>query len=211
MIKMNNERTQYMDRHDDSDEPIEFGSAGSMMEGIAEEKDSPILADVVTEDTPQPHIVEVKEGEIPPLPKSTKPEFNPEAVTHGLKDDEAEGGISTARSASQSLTEAERLEDAGGRVISQPNMDTASMADKYEITGFTVEVSLSKGNMTSIRVRDYFDTLEDAMASVSEHTRYMMPVRPKGFKVTKISSGAPILCFNERELYNYLDGQWRKT
>lgn len=193
----------------ENEEAIEFGSVSSMMEDMIDEGSAtPLLSEAVTEDTPAPHIIEVKNGELPPLPKSEKPEFNPEAATHALKDsEEVEGGISTARSASASLSSAGEL---GGRVISQPNMDSASLMDKYEVTGFTVEVSLSPNNMSSIRVRDHFDTLEEVMASV-DGSRYLMPIKPKGFKVTKITSGAPIVCFNERQMYEYMDGKWRKT
>lgn len=180
----------------EDDGPIEFG-ASKMME------------EMVSEDQETPKIVELKDGELPKLSESTKPEFSPQSAVNALTDSDDEGGVSKERSSSASYISAETLQESGGRV-KQPNMEAPSVEDKFEVTGFTVEMETSPGNITSIRIRDYFDTLDEVMASI-EGSRYLMPVKPKGFKVTKITLGAPIVCRNERQLYEYVQGKWRKT
>jgi len=180
----------------DDDGPIEFGSSGMM-------------AEMADEGKPAPKVVELGKGELPRLSESTKPEFSQDSAVHALAETDDEGGVSRARSSSASYISAETLQESGGRVR-QPNMEAPSVEDKFEVTGFTVEVETSPGNITSLRIRDYFDTLEEVMASI-EGSRYLMPVKPKGFKVTKITLGAPIVCRNERQLYEYVQGKWRKT
>lgn len=90
-----------------------------------------------------------------------------------------------------------------------PDMDSDSIIGKYEVTGFSVDYEIN-GDTRSVDIRDYFNDLETAFASVNGD-KYLMPMVPDGYKVSTIRSGAPRISYNERELYLYREDEWARV
>ena len=81
------------------------------------------------------------------------------------------------------------------------------------MTGFSVSYEEKKGQgLIAHEIRDYFDDLETAQASVNGD-KYLMPLAGGGFKIVTISSGAPSISYQDREIYHYLNtkNQWSRV
>jgi len=152
-------------------------------------------------------IIELEEGELPIIEKSERPGFDPDGKQDARVDNKIEGGVVNPRSTGQMK---ERINDASqeGSQVKTPDIDVDSIKNKYEVTGFTIEYS--DGDYIKTKdVRDYFDDIETAQASINRD-KYLMPTK-SGYKVSTIISGAPIICYNERQNYNYINGKWSRT
>jgi hypothetical protein len=99
--------------------------------------------------------------------------------------------------------------DDGSQLKPEPNADDDSISGKFEVTGFGVTYN-SNGGSHFVNIRDYFNDMETAFASING-SKYLMPLPKGGYTIADITSGAPIICFNERELYNYKNNQWKRT
>ena len=160
-------------------------------------------------------IIEVPEGELPELKESKKTQFNPNEVQSPLVSEEKEGGIVPSKSTGPTMTQRDPESKSfnpnpeGGQIKPAPDMDADSLENKFEVTGFTVEYEISKGQMTTVQIRDYFNDIETAFASVNG-LKYLMPMPRSGYKVAIINSGAPTLCYNERQMYIYKNDQWKR-
>lgn len=139
--------------------------------------------------------------------ESKKATFNPESVQDARTDSRVEGGIMRNKSTGPAMSEPEAKNEAEA-IKPTPDMMKDSLMNKYEVTGFEVDYN-SGGNTYSTPIRDYFDDLEAAFASVNDE-KYLMPM-PNGFKVATIRSGAPTISYNERQIYNYKNGKWSRT
>ena len=176
----------------------------------------PIEQDVASEDveeTPDsveeaPKIVELEEGEVLPLKESERPGFDPNVVQDARYDKPIEGGIVKTRSTGQMK---QRINDPAqeGSQIKPVKINADSIRDKFEVTGFTVEFS-DGDHIQNKEILDYFDDIETAQASINSD-KYLMPVKGIGYKIATIVSGAPIICYNERQIYGYVDESWSRT
>lgn len=163
--------------------------------------------DLVKSREKQKKVVEIQEGKLPELSPAQNPEFDTTAAADALTDSPVEGGVSPVRSTRASVSMSSDM-DNGNILKPQPDMNADSIKDKYEITGFTVQYEIKTGTgMISVQIRDYFDDLETAFLSVSG-ARYLMPMPKGGFKKAVITEGAPVIAFNERQIYIYKDNQW---
>jgi hypothetical protein len=141
-----------------------------------------------------------------------KVEFNPNQIQNALFDSELEGGVSRTRSTGMTgIGDSVPLKGGDGSVyFPEPERDVSAIKGMYEVGGFTVQYEPKQGEgLISIQIHNYFPDLETAMASVTDN-RYMMPMK-QWYKVARISLGSPIICLNERQIYEYIDGKWRRT
>jgi len=215
------------------DEPVEYGGgvSGDPMDELAAEDTIPEQPGVVVELTAKrpesmseammgdeeseksvnipPKIGEnIDEDKIrtdPNLTVSDKPAFNPDSVQSPLVSEKIEGGVIKNRSTGPTMSESKSVSN-GELLKPKPNMEKDSLINKYEVTGFSVEYEAGN-NTHSVVIRDYFNDLETAFASVNSN-KYLMPMPGGGFKIATISDGAPTISYNERQVYNYKDGKW---
>lgn len=161
------------------------------------------------------NIVEVPDDELPKLSESKKVPFNPTETQSPLEDGEKEGGVVPAKSTGPTMTQRPpetksfNQNPDGGQIKPTPDMLADSIEGKFEITGFTVNYEVSNGQMASVQIRDYFNDIDTAFASING-PKYLMPMK-SGYKVATINSGAPIICYNERQIYIYKDGEWKRS
>jgi len=182
-------------------ENVEDDTNTAVMEDIAHPIDS---EDEKTDS--KPNIIELKKGELPAMPKSKNPGFDPSSVQDVRSNNEIEGGIINTKTTEMMKEQVSDPANEGGQII--PDIDIDSVDDKYEIAGFTVEYSINEKTKT-VQVRDYFDDIETAQASINKN-KYLMPIKD-GYKVAVIISGVPILCYNERQIYSYINEEWKRT
>ena len=160
-------------------------------------------------------IIEVPEGELPEINKSKKAPFDPNEGQSPLISKEREGGIVASKSTGPTMTQRNPQTKSfnpnpdGGQIKPAPDMSSDSKENKFEVSGFTVEYEVSKDRLTTVQIRDYFLDLETAFASING-LKYLMPM-PSGYKISTINSGAPTICFNERQLYIYKNNKWNRT
>lgn len=158
----------------------------------------------------QSKVVEVPEGGLPPLSKSTREGFNPQSTQNAKKDAEVEGGITTSRTTGPMKSSGDAAED-GSQLKPAPDMVAESKPGQYEVTGFSASYEPAKGKgLESVQIRDYFDDMETAMASVNGD-KYLMPLPGGGYKIATITQGAPTISIEERQLYEYINGKWRRS
>lgn len=141
--------------------------------------------------------------------EESKSEFDPNALQDALKDSELEGGVFKMRTTGSSALDNEQPKGAEYYKPSR-ELNSSQAEGKYEVSGFTVQYEpKSGGGLSSVQVRDYFDDIETAKASVSK-AGYLIPLK-NGYKIGKITLGCPIICLNERQLFEYVNGQWRRA
>jgi hypothetical protein len=134
------------------------------------------------------------------LKKSNKAGFNPNATVNVLNSkDDNEGGVMANKMSIQQDDEGSQLVEEGSNKIDQESVG------KYEVTGFMIQYTPvgSKG-IASERVRDYYKTKEEAYSRFEGDTY----LKPDGVK-SKIFSGAPVLCFDERQLDERINDEWK--
>lgn len=88
------------------------------------------------------------------------------------------------------------------------NLTSESIEGLYELTGFTSQVMPEEGSsdIVSVDVREYYTTMDEALGSVEAFVYTM-----KDGRKSEITRGMPIICFNEREKFHYIDGEWKRT
>lgn len=168
---------------------------------------------MVTEEAPAPStgiIDETKTIEEPTLSQSSKPGFDTASTQPALSDSDDEGGV--AKSTSTGGQKNFRGAETEGTLIKpNPDMTAESKAGTYEMSGFTVSYEPKKGEgTTSVQIRDVFPDMETAMASVNGN-KYLMPMPQGGFKIATIIQGAPAIVFEDRQVYEYVNGKWRRA
>jgi hypothetical protein len=168
----------------------------------------------VTEEAPTAQTIVLDESKIvteAKLSPAKSVPFDPTAITNALLDSEDEGGAAPYRSTGLTASGQVTSTDEEGLTIKPtPNMDDSPIEGQYEITGFTVEyepkISAAK---RAVSIRDFFETLEQAYLSINGN-KYLMPV-PNGYKVATIMSGRPVICYNDRLVYEYVEGDWKRV
>jgi hypothetical protein len=195
-------------------DPEDSEKTAEVSEPVPEADQGPqeVPPEAVTGTPGQPNTITLKEGELPVLKKSDNPGFDPQQVQSPKVDEDNEGGVvaskTTGPTMSQASNEGRRPEDEGHQIKPAPNMTADSVANKFEMTGFQVQYETGKV-LQSVEIRDYFDDLETAQASVNG-SKYLMPM-PNGFKIANITGGMPVLSFDERQMYEYQAGKWKRT
>jgi len=165
-------------------------------------------AEASPEPTPVESEKESKFTDDPTLTESNKKQFDVSGAQDARKDSDDEGGVMVQRTAGTHKNNDAAME--GGQLKAQPNMERDSKEGQFEMTGFTVEYKGPGGGLKSIQVRDYFEDLDTAYASINGD-KYLMPMDNGGFKISTITGGAPIVSMNERQMYIYKDGNWAKS
>lgn len=135
-----------------------------------------------------------------------KEEFNPLLTQNALQEGEREGGIMRVRAPGANVVDDTQKLSSSYR----PEAENADNENRFELSGFTVayEPVAGAGQVTT-QVRNFFDDAGSAKGVVT-NGRCMIPVGNK-IVSAKIVLGAPIICKNERQLFEYVDGQWRRT
>jgi hypothetical protein len=137
------------------------------------------------------------------LKQSKKKGFNPNSISNAVYsvDDDNDGGVIANKMAIP--------QDAEGSQFIPPGANTVEndTKDKFEVTGFSIQYQ-PKGSMgiASENVRDYYDTLIEAMDKFKEDTY----LKPDG-NLSRISAGAPVICYNERQVKEFINEEWRKS
>jgi hypothetical protein len=133
----------------------------------------------------------------PILKESNKPGFNNNDIQDARVNDDLEGGI--ARPSTMQFSEKNNPQEEGYIVkYNKPKIET----DKWEVSGFSVMVGSTQG----VEISNFFDDLETAKRSVVGNS-YLMPTE-KSYKLTKINKGAPIITYNEQQLFMYINNKW---
>lgn len=137
------------------------------------------------------------------LKQSKKRGFNPNSVSNAVyaADDDHDGGVIANKMAIPQDAEGSQFIPPGANTVENDNKD------KFEVTGFSIQYQ-PKGSMgiASENVRDYYDTLIDAMDRFKEDTY----LKPDG-NLSRISAGAPVICYNERQVKEFVNAEWRKS
>jgi hypothetical protein len=133
----------------------------------------------------------------PILKESNKPGFNNNDIQDARENYDLEGGI--ARPSTMQFSEKNNPQEEGYIMkYNKPKIET----DKWEVSGFSVMVGSTQG----IEISNFFDDLETAKRSVVGNS-YLMPTE-KSYKLTKINKGAPIITYNEQQLFMYINNKW---
>jgi len=140
------------------------------------------------------------------LTLSNKPGFDPTDTQDARRDGNQEGGIARNRTTGNQFHSHGKPEGAQLR----PSESTPDYSKMFEVSGFTVsfEKVQGQGNV-NVEIRDHFVDIETAMASVNGE-KYLMPIPQTGFKVVEIVSGAPTISYQDRVMYEYINGKWRR-
>jgi len=127
----------------------------------------------------------VEVGKEPVLETSLKPGFDPLKVGDARYDQpDNEGGIIAPTK--------HRIESEGTVML----------------TGF--KVSYYVGNeITSNDVRQDFDTVDDAKASII-NAKSCYAITPRGLKLVEITAGAPRISEGDKETWIYIEGSWKR-
>lgn len=147
------------------------------------------------EDVVKGHMPTIQgEGE---LKRSERPQFDPNIVKDGLKDDgQSEGGRYLAVDLSGSNSE---------KQSGDPNGFYGHGDGQYEVYGFSV--SYGDKELAIADVSHKFKTMDDAKNCVSINV--YTHTTPSGSKIDcKIVRGAPVICVNERDKMKYVEGAW---
>ena len=151
-----------------------------------------------------PVVIDSREAPIEELlPESNKPGFDASEVQDARRDDRDEGGV-TRNKTTGPMKSSDPAQE-GGLVRKEPLAD--STANAYEVSGFHVEVPFPSG-MVSQQITQDFADLDTAKASVNGD-KFILQMKD-GYKACRITRGAPIICFNERQVLEYINGAWRK-
>ena len=139
------------------------------------------------------------------LPDSDKPGFDDSEAQDARKDSSIEGGVTNPKASGMSMkTSGDPLEE-GGQVKVDHLADSKS--DVYEVSGFHIEIP-SGSNTVTQQITKNFKSLEAAKACVNNEM--YLHVADGEIVIRKIIRGAPIVCYNERQLLEYIGGKWRK-
>jgi hypothetical protein len=139
----------------------------------------------------------------PILKNSGKPGFNNNEIQDARIDEELEGGI--ARPSTIRFSERDGSQEEG--YIMKYNKQKKEI-DKWEVSGFSVMIEITKGSgYMSKEIINFFDDCETAKASIVGGM-YLMPI-DKTYKLVRIVKGAPIITYNDRQLFQYIDNKWR--
>lgn len=186
-------------------------------QGTAVPEDVPVADEPVTEEKkeePKPLDEQLEETEKftsnPKLTESDKPGFNPNEEQDARYDNKVEGGIARPQTTGPQKTDGDAAKE-GMQV--KPRKPPEDKSNKYEVSGFTVNYEPKPGDgLIGVEICDYFDDIESAQASINGD-KYLMPLAEGGFKVVTISSGAPKISHQERELYEYMNDErsWRRV
>ena len=174
----------------------------SFLESIIEETTEEVINVSTVVSEPEDNVI-IEQTE---LPISDKPGFDPMATQDAIKTNEVEGGIT--RNTTTGPT--------GLSGISNSKYDEDKInAGKYEITGFKIQYSMPESrDMISEEVIAYYDTLEDAMASIVEDGIYIKNIAKKDeddiLIRSSITMGAPIICHGDTQKMEYINGSWRR-
>lgn len=144
--------------------------------------DSPIKAGEVLTVTDPNFLTSVDAG----IESSTRIGFDPTKVSDPRIDVGDEGGI---------------IAPGRGRDNTAPG--------SVMLTGIKVSYYID-GSLVSKDVRDYFDNIDDAMATILTPTTYVMNTN-RGIKMCKIDAGAPRISVNDRETHIFIQGSWKKS
>ena len=169
-------------------------------------------------DLAEPKHNELPVREDPTLTQSNKEGFNTDTIADPRKGEGDDGGITTSNNTDENMSV------SAGKIVgnkttgisggwngrsSQNNksdMNVDSLKGKYELTGFSVQYK-EEGSVDIIatEIREYYDAIDDAEKTVNSDF-YIMK---NGIKA-EITRGAPIICFNERQLKDYIDETWKR-
>lgn len=145
----------------------------------------------------------VKENEMVELPKSKRTGFNPNSVSNVVHaiNTEDDGGVVANKMAIPQDAEGSQFIPIGN------NAEEIETKNKYEITGFSIQYQPkgSKG-IASEEVRDYYDSLDESIQRFNNDTY----LKPDG-TISRISRGGPVICFNDRQIMEYINEMWRKS
>jgi len=152
-----------------------------------------------------PNVIDSTEATVEELlPPSDKPGFDESEVQDARIDRNEEGGVTNPLRSTGPMKNTDPAMEGG--LIKQDHLGDAT-ENAYELSGFHVEVPTGTGAVSQQITMD-FDDLETAKACVNGGT-FLMPLQGR-VKACKITRGAPIICFNERQILEYIDGRWRK-
>ena len=140
------------------------------------------------------------------LPVSSNPGFDETAVQDAQRDMETEGGVTNPRRSTGPMRSNGDASTEGGIIQRPPLADSTPGA--YELSGIHVEVSVATG-LASVQITQDFKDLDTAKASISGD-KYLMPAKEGGFTLCRITRGAPIICFEERQILEYVNNVWRR-
>lgn len=136
------------------------------------------------------------------LKQSKKKGFDPKSTTNAVHadDEEHDGGVMANKMAAPQEAEGSQYTPPGANEVEN---DTKN---KYEVSGFNIRY-IPKGSkgIASEAVRDYYDTLKEAMERFNKENY----IKPDG-NVAYISIGSPIVCFNDRQVCEYVNEEWRR-
>lgn len=141
------------------------------------------------------------------LPPSNRPGFDDSVIQDAKTDHAIEGGITKPKTTGPMKYNGDAASE-GGMIRKTPAVNTADNA--YEVSGFFIETPSPSGvGMISEQVNQNFPDLETAKMSIQGQT-YLKPLPSGGFKACRIIRGGPIICLNERQVFEYIDEKWRK-
>jgi hypothetical protein len=139
-------------------------------------------------------------GTTPELKISTKPGFDPNTVANVMsRDDGIDGGIMTGKM-NNVVSEGSILKSIG------PNTKEISVKNQCEISGFSIQY-IPKGtkSIASREVVDYYDDIDDAKKRFNGDSYFT-----QDGVIAKISRGAPIICVEDRQKFEYVNEEWRR-
>jgi len=156
-----------------------------------------------------PEVEDETPGREDPTPSPAQREsFDPNAIQDPLKPSQGpEGGVTFNKSPNASSRSEVDDKSAGGMLKPTPDMSSESREGKYEMTGFEVSYS-ADGKTHRVHIRDYFDDLDSAKATVA-NGKYLMPMPNRTFKLAEIH-GQPTISLNEREVCSIQNGMWSR-
>lgn len=137
------------------------------------------------------------------LPQSNKKGFNPSEVQDARYDDRVEGGVS--KNSTTGPMKSFNSSVDGFKLKESHNKVKGSVI----VSGFTAQYE-ENGNIIPVSGEFPFNDIESALASVN-YDSFLMPLDSGGFKVTKIIRGAPNISVGDRQVYENIDGKWRRS
>lgn len=188
--------------------PMEDIAANVDTDTIADQGEAAMAARDVAEELKEMKVVDVSTTPIEKLlPESKKPGFDDTVIQDAKTDHAIEGGITKPKTTGPMKFNGDPATE-GGMIRKEPLADATP--GKYELSGFYIEVpSPSGAGMTSEQVNRDFRDIEMAKLSINGQM-YLKPVKEGGFVPCRIIRGGPIICFNEREVLEYIDEKWRR-
>ena len=154
----------------------------------------------------EPRVIDISKATIEELlPVSESPGFDNSAAQDARLESPVEGGVTNPLHSTGPMKFNGDSASEGGLV--KPGKSPA-LTSEFELSGFHAEVKTSTG-MTSVQITQTFKDVEMAKASINGD-KYLMAAN-FGFIPCPITRGAPIICNGERQLFEYIDNQWRRV